>query len=290
MAAPEDFVAAGWAVHWPASDERGKGLAVQCIRCGSRATRRDGQTRLGGQRWRCHDCRRRFTARSSSAFSRCAFADDVIALAVRWYVRYRLSYADLAEWLAERGLSGDRSTLYRWVRRFLPLLEQAARGYRHAVGGRWRVDETYCRLQGRRAYCYRAIDHDGQVVDVYFSARRNAAAARAFFERAIAETGTTSERVATDKAACYPPALRALLPTAAHRCSKYLNNGLERDHGRLKQRLRPMRGFKQLASADTLARGCALVQHLRNGFSSLTAHVPRPLRLTTAWPQLARAL
>ena len=105
-----------------------------------------GQTRLGGPRWRCRTCRRRFTARSSSAFSGCAFANDVIALAVRWYVRYRLSYADVAEWLAERGLRVDRSTVYRWARRFLPLLGQAARGYRHAVGRRWRVDETYCRL------------------------------------------------------------------------------------------------------------------------------------------------
>jgi IS6 family transposase len=77
--------------------------------------------------------------------------------------------------------------------------------------------------------------------------------------------------VITDKAGCYPPALRALLPTAEHRCSKYLNNGLERDHGHLKQRLRPMRGFKQCASADILTRGHALVQNLRNGFSSLTA-------------------
>ena len=115
---------------------------MQCMRCRSRATRRDGQTRLGGQRWRCRDCRRRFTARSASAFARRGVADEVITLAVRWYVRYRLSYADVAEWLAERGLRVDRSTIYRWVRRYLPLLGQAARRYRHAVGRRWRVDET----------------------------------------------------------------------------------------------------------------------------------------------------
>ena len=127
-------------------------------------------------------------------------------------------------------------------------------------------------------------------MDVYVSERRNAAAARAFFARAIAETGVTPERVVTDKALCYPPALRALLPDAEHRTSKYLNSGLERDHGHLKQRLRPMRGFKRLASADAFTRGHALVQNLRNGFSTLTARVPRPLRLATAWPQLARAI
>src|SRR5215210_4510320 len=159
-----------------------------------------------------------------------------------------------------------------------------------AIGGRWRVDETYCRLNGRWAYCYRALDQDGHVVDVYFSERRNAAAAEAFFARAIAETGVRPERVVTDKAACYPPALRVLLPAVEHRTSKYLNNGLERDHGHLKQRLRPMRGFKQLASGDSLTRGHALVQNLRNGFSTLTERVPRPLRLAAAWPQLARAI
>jgi transposase, IS6 family len=259
---------------------------MDCVRCGGEATRRDGRTRLGGQRWRCARCRRRFTARSSSAFSRHAFPDDVIALAVRWYVRYRLRYADVAEWLAERGIAVDRSTVYRWVQRFLPRFQQAARAHRHLVGDRWHVDETYCRVSGAWAYLYRAIDQHGQVVDVYCSARRNAAAARAFFARAIGETAVRPTRVTTDKARCYPPALRAVLPASKHRASRYLNNGLERDHGHLKQRLRPMRGFKRAASADTVSRAHGLVQNLRNGFSALTAAVPRSLRLATAWPQL----
>jgi IS6 family transposase len=258
-----------------------------CVQCGSEVTRRDGPTRLGGQRWRCGACRHRFTARSTSAFSRHGFPDEVIALAVRWSVRYRLSYADVAEWLAERGVAVDRSTVYRWVQRFLPRFVVAARVHRTPVGARWRVDETYCRLHGRWAYLYRAIDQDGQIVDVYCSARRNAAAARAFFERAIAATDVRPTRVTTDKAKCYPPALRAVLPGAAHRASRYLNNGLERDHGHLKQRLRPMRGFKQAAAADAVSFGHGLIQNLRNGFSALTAAIPRPRRLAIAWPQLA---
>ncbi len=263
---------------------------MQCIRCGSERTRRDGQTRLGGQRWRCTDCRRRFTARSSSAFAHHGFPDDVIALAVRWYVRYRLSYADVVEWFAERGLVVERSTIYRWVQRFLPLFGAAARAHRTPVGTAWRVDETYTRLNGRAVYIYRAIDQAGQVVDAYFSARRNAAAAEAFFRRAMGETGVAPDRVTTDKARCYPPALRACLPQVQHRCSKYLNNGLERDHSHLKQRLRPMRGFKNGASADILARGHALICNLRNGFSKLTAAVPRCLRLAIVWPQLTGAI
>ena len=192
---------------------------MRCVRCGSEATRKDGQTRLGGQRWRCSTCRRRFTARSTSAFAHHCFPDDVIALAVRWYVRYRLSYADVVEWFAERGFVVERSTIYRWVHRFLPLFAVAARAYRRLVGTKWRVDETYVRLHGRWTYLYRAIDQDGQVVDAYCSERRNADAAQSFFKRAMAETGVMPTQVTTDTAKCYPPALRTVLPGVEHRTS-----------------------------------------------------------------------
>src|SRR5690348_14081664 len=112
---------------------------MRCIRCGSQATRRDGATPLGGQRWRCSACRRRFTARTTSAFSHRAFPDDLIAVAVRWYVRFRLSLADVVEWLAERGITADRSTVHRWVRRYLPLFLEAARPHRRPVSASWRV-------------------------------------------------------------------------------------------------------------------------------------------------------
>jgi transposase-like protein len=90
-------------------------MSMPCPRCQSNAVTKDGTTPLGGQRFRCRSCGRRFTRRSSSAFSRRAFADHIIALAVRWYVRYRLSYAEVSEWLAERGILVDQSTIYRWV-------------------------------------------------------------------------------------------------------------------------------------------------------------------------------
>lgn len=120
--------------------------------------------------------------------------------------------------------------------------------------------------------------------------RRNAQAAQRFFERAIDETGMKPEHVTTDKAKCYPPALPSVLPGVEHRTSKYLNNGIERDHGHLEQRLYPIQGFKQAASADTIARGHALVRNLRNGFSVLTDSVPIKLRLAVAWPQLAQVI
>jgi transposase-like protein len=158
---------------------------VGCSRCGSAHTRRDGVTPLGGQRWRCRACRRRFTTRSASVFAGHSFPDDLLALAVRWYVRSHLSYGDGVAWVAERGVPVDRTTVDRWVRRFLPLVAEAARTHRHAVGAKWRGDETYCRLNGKPVSCFRVIDEAGQVVDASVSDRRNAAAARAFFEQAM---------------------------------------------------------------------------------------------------------
>ena len=197
---------------------------MSCPRCNSEAVTKDGTTQLGGQRFRCSQCGRRFTQRSSSAFSRRGFPDDIIALAVRWYVRYRLSYAEVSELLAERGVLVDQSTIYRWVQRFLPLIGEAARKYRHPIGPDWRVDETYARIRGRWHYIYRAIDGVGQIVDVYVSPTRDTVAAHRFFEQAIASSRTTPRRVITDKAAAYPPALSAAVPGVMHRTGRYRTN------------------------------------------------------------------
>src|SRR5438128_5914654 len=165
-----------------------------------------------GKRFGCSRCSRRFTRRASSVFSGRAFPDDIIALGVSWYVRYRLSYAEVSEWLAERGVLVDQSTIYRWVQRFLPLFGEVARKYRAPVGPDWRVDETYARIRGRWHYIYRAIDGHGQIVDAYVSPTRDLVAARTFFQQAITSSGTTPRRVITDKASSYPPALVAAVP------------------------------------------------------------------------------
>jgi IS6 family transposase len=88
-------------------------------------------------------------------------------LAVRWYLRFALSYRDVEELLGERGIEVDHVTVYRWVQRFTPLLAEAAQPCRHAVGSRWHVDETYVKVASRWRYVYRAIDQVGQVIDVY---------------------------------------------------------------------------------------------------------------------------
>jgi IS6 family transposase len=118
----------------------------------------------------------------------------VIVVAVRWYLRYNLSYRDIEELLVERGVEVDHVTVYRWVQRFTPLLTDAARFSRHAPGDRWFVDETYVKVNGVWRYVYRAIDQDGQVIDVLVSARRDADAARRFFRRALATVKVTPTR------------------------------------------------------------------------------------------------
>jgi transposase, IS6 family len=170
---------------------------------------------------------------SSSAFAGFRFPREVIAVAVRWYLRYGLSYRDVEELLAERGVTVDHVTVYRWVQRFTPEFIDAARLCRHAPGDQWFADETYVKVAGRWAYLYRAIDQHGQVIDVLLSARRDQAAARRFFTRAL-RAGTIPAGVTTDRAPAYPRVLDELIPSALHTVERYANNPVETDHGRLK--------------------------------------------------------
>ena len=224
-----------------------------------------------------------------SAFAGFRFPPEVITVAVRWYLRYGLSCRDVEELLAERGIEVDHVTVYRWVQRFTPLFADAARPLRHATGDRWFVDETYVKVAGRWRYLYRAVDQFGQVIDVLLSEQRDTAAARRFFIRALAY-GPTPVEVSTDKAGPYVRVLDELVPAAAHVTEQYGNNRIEADHGRLKARLRPMRGLKRFQSAAVIAAGHAFVQNLRRGQYELATDVPPQLRLATAFTELALAI
>ena len=184
-----------------------------CPGCGLASARQNGRDRRGRQLHRCRGCQRRFTARSATPFAGDRFPADVIALAVRWYLRYRLRDADVAELLAERGVRVDASTVFDRVRAFAPRYEDAARPFRRAVGSSWSVDEPSTQVAGQPVDVYRAIDGQGQVVDVYVRRRRATADAAACFRRAIAATGVVPNGVATDGAAAYPPALAAARPS-----------------------------------------------------------------------------
>jgi transposase-like protein len=224
------------------------------------------------------------------AFAGFRFPSEIIVLAVRWYLRFGLSYRDVEELLGERGVEVDHVTIYRWVQRFTPLVADAARPCRHAVGDRWQVDETYVKVAGHWRYVYRAIDQFGQVIDVFVSPRRDAGAARRFFQRAIGTTKVAPAEVTTDQARLYPAVLDGLLPAAWHRTDRYANNRLECDHGRLKARLGPMRGLKQDRSARIIIMGHAFIQNVRRGHYELAVDAPVKQRVAVAFDELAAAI
>jgi IS6 family transposase len=223
---------------------------------------------------------------SSSAPAGYRFPREVIAVAVRWYLRYGLSYRDVEELLAERGVEVDHVTIYRWVQTFTAEFIDAARPARHAAGHRWFVDETYVKIAGRWTYIYRAVDQYGQVIDVLLSERRDGAAARAFFTRAL-RFGSAPVEVTTDRAPVYPRVIDDLVPAARHVVERYANNVIEADHGRLKAELRPMRGLKRVQSARTLVAGHAFVQNLRRGHYEIVADQPPRDRVRAAFEELA---
>jgi len=226
----------------------------------------------------------------SASFAGYRFPPDVILLAVRWYLRYGLSYRDVAELLAERGVDVDHVTIYRWVQRFTPLVIEAARPCRHSVGDRWFVDETYVRVAGVWRYVYRAVDQHGQVIDVFVSKRRNVTAATRFFEMMLAGRERPRE-VTTDLAAPLLRVVDVLLPEVLHDTSQYANNRIECDHGRLKVRLRPMRGLRTDRTASTVIRGHAFVQNLRRGHYELGVEaLHERLRVAAAFDELAEAI
>jgi IS6 family transposase len=226
----------------------------------------------------------------SVSFAGFRFPPDVVLLAVRWYLRYGLSYRDVEELLAERGIEVDHVTIHRWVQRFTPLVIEAARPCRHSVGDRWFVDETYVKVAGVWRYVYRAVDQYGQVIDVFVSKRRNVVAATKFFEMMLAGRDRPRE-VTTDLAAPLLRVVDDLLPEVLHDTTQYANNPIECDHGRLKARLRPMRGLRTDRTASTVIRGHAFVQNLRRGHYELGVEARHErLRVAAAFDELTAAI
>jgi transposase-like protein len=215
---------------------------------------------------------------------------EVITVAVRWCLRYGLSYRDVEELLAERGVEVDHVTVYRWVQRFAPLLADASRFARHALGDRWFVDETYVKVNGVWRHVYRAVDQHGQIIDVLVSKRRDGDAARRFFRGALAALKVIPSEVVTDKAPVYPRVVEELMPAAWHHVEQYENNRIEADRSRLKHRLRPMRGLRTDRTAQVVIAGLAFVQNPRRGHYELATETPSLLRVAAAFAELASAI
>jgi IS6 family transposase len=180
-------------------------------------------------------------------------------------------------------------TVYRWVQRFTPLLVDAARPCRHSVGGRWFVDETYVKVAGVWRYVYRAVDQHGRVIDVYVSGRRDIGSARRFFTTVLAVHREPVDVVA-DRAPALANVIVDLLPAAMHTTEQYENNWIECDHGRLKARLRPLRGLKTDRTASVVVRGHAFVQNLRRGHYELGVDAAPRSRVAIAFDELRIAI
>ena len=220
---------------------------------------------------------------------RVASAGDNAATESFFALFQSLCYWDLEELLAARGIEVDHVTLFRWVQRFTPLLIDAARPCRHQVGDRWFVDETYVKVAGVWRYVSRAVDQQGQVIDVIVFRHRAIASARTFFTTSLPAHWAPAE-VITDRAPSLANVIEELIPAAFHNTGQYEINRCECDHGRLKARLRPMRGLKTDRTASVVIRGHAFIQNLRRGHYELGVGLGSAFRLATAFDELQLAI
>jgi transposase, IS6 family len=200
------------------------------------------------------------------------FQADIILCAVRWYLRYALSYRDVEELLRERGVWVDHTTAFRWVQRYAPELDQRCRPSLRASNDSYRVDETYIKSKKQWHYLYRAIDSTGATLDFMLNATRDADAAERFFRKVLDAGHTTLPRVITvDQIAAYPPAFEALQrdSTLSETCllgqCKYLNNVIEQDHRFVKRRVNPGLGFGAFHTAQRTIQGYEAIHMLRKG-------------------------
>jgi putative transposase len=183
------------------------------------------------------------------------FPIEVTLVCIRWYAAYPLSCRHLEEMMEERGVTVDHSTVSRWAIRFLPLLEKTFRKYKRPVGGSWRMDETYIKVRGVWKYLYRAVDRDGKTIDFLLTAKRDKAAAKSFFDKAMQSNGVpekvTMDKSGANKAAIDESSANREKPMVVRQV-KYLNNIVEQDHRAVKRISKPMLGsnlFNQLKTS-----------------------------------------
>jgi transposase-like protein len=188
---------------------------------------------------------------------------------------FQAELSRLVEMMAERGLDLAHTTILRWVRRYVPEFIKHWNRFRKPVGRSWRVNETYIKVRGQWTYLYQAVEKAGQTVDFRLNKRRDVAAARAFFRKAIRHEGRPPQTITLDGYAASHRAVREMetdgvLPERTRlRSSKYLNNLIEQDHRGIKSRTRPMLGFKSLSAAAVRIAGVELLRRIHKAQFSL---------------------
>jgi len=197
------------------------------------------------------------------------FQSDIILLCVRWYLKYPLSYRNLEEMMAERGLSVVHTTIMRWVTQYSPILDQQVRKYLNKTNDSWRLDETYLKIKGINHYLYRAVDSAGKTIDFWLSEHRDKDSARKFLQKAMRARHnqmprviTTDKYPATEVAIAEEIYLGDLSVMTQHRMIKYLNNIVEQDHRLIKRVLKPKLGLQSFESAKALISGIEIMHML----------------------------
>jgi len=239
---------------------------MDCPHCQSKFTRKLNQkTTLGYGQHRCFGCNKQFNERTGTQLNFIEYPTEVVMMAVHYYYRFKVSLDDVVELMAMRGFHLSHQTVHNWTQRFgIELgLKLRKRRYKN-VGDKWHVDVTYLRVEGRWCYFYRAIDKEGNLVDIYLSDVRDQAAAEAFFEQAAKTSGVYPEQITTDKeAALYPAIENTFGDYTTHRDNKYMNNRIEQDHRGIKSRYKVMKGFKNPFSALIF---CTAFEEIRQFF------------------------
>ena len=209
---------------------------------------------------------------NSSPFKWRHFEPELILLCVRWYCRFQLSYRDLEEMMRERGLEIHHSTVWRWVQRYAPEINQRIRPHLKMSGTSYRVDETYIKVGKSCKYLYRAVDKEGQTIEFMLSAKRDISAAKRFFVKMMrADHRRLPFSISVDKNAAYPEAFTAsqadkTLPSDCKlRRVKYLNNVIEQDHRFVKKKVRTSQCFKRFQTAERTLEGIESVNMIRKG-------------------------
>ena len=183
---------------------------------------------------------------------------------------FKLSYRDVCDLMAERGVTIVHTTVLRWVHRFVPAFEKKWKNYARPVGSSWRVDETYIKVKGQWRYLYRAVDKQGQTVDFLLSKNRDQAAAVRFFKKVIGnhdvpEKITLDGSQASHQAVAELKAEGVLPAQTLVRANKYLNNLIEQDHRKAPQRCYPMLKSKTFGNAEVTLSGIELANKIKKG-------------------------
>ncbi|MFE4416045.1 IS6 family transposase [Streptomyces sp. NPDC056821] len=200
------------------------------------------------------------------------FPREVIAHCVWLYHRFALSLRDVEELMLERGIEVSHETINQWTLRFGPAYANALRRRRPKRGDKWHLDEVFVKIQGRQRYLWRAVDQDGNVLDILLQNRRDEAAARRFFRKLMKKSRSVPRVIVTDKLRSYDAAHRHEMPSVEHRSHKGLNNRAENSHQPTRERERAMKGFRSVGGAQRfLAAFSGISPHFRPRRHLMTA-------------------